>query len=86
MATKRTRYQIARSKASKFCKTGSANDKKGMEDAIKRYEEDAVKKGKTPSEAKTISGKLRKCNFVGAAKKTTKKKTTTTKRKTTKRK
>lgn len=58
---KLTKYARLKKAASNYCKTGSAAAKEKMDKAAKAYKEDAVKKGKTASEAEKIISNLKKC-------------------------
>lgn len=71
MAKKRkkvTIYQKLQKAVSRNCKKGTPTTKKAVESAQKAYINDAVKKGKTPTEAKKIARKANTCKPVGKRK------------------
>jgi hypothetical protein len=71
----KTKFQKLKAAATNYCKTGSAAAKTRLTNAAKTYKVDAIKKGKTATEAEAIIGRTVKCPAVGR---------TTVKRKTRK--
>jgi Mg-chelatase subunit ChlI len=58
-----TNYQKLQKAVSNNCKKGTAASKKAVDSAKKTYIADAVKKGKTATEAKRIANKADTCKL-----------------------